>query len=76
MFCDFGKNFKVFDNNGEPPIECILSAISKGEEGIVTVHDDQRHDLEDGDHVTFAEIEVLINAYMPSYVLYIRIYCI
>jgi ubiquitin-activating enzyme E1 len=57
VFCDFGEKFTVYDTNGEPLRECIVSFVSQEEEGVVTVHDDQRHDLEDGDLVTFAEIE-------------------
>ena len=60
VFCDFGEKFTVYDTNGEPLRECIVSFVSQEEEGVVTVHDDQRHDLEDGDLVTFAEIEVCI----------------
>ena len=58
VFCDFGDKFTVYDTNGEPPRTCIISHITQAEEGVVTVHDEQRHDLEDGDVVTFAEIEV------------------
>lgn len=58
VFCDFGEKFTVFDTNGEPLRTCIVSHISKAEQGVVTVHDDQRHDLEDGEYVTFEEVEV------------------
>lgn len=58
VFCDFGENFTVFDTNGEPVRDCIVSHITQAEQGVVTVHDEQRHDLEDGEYVTFEEIEV------------------
>ena len=58
VFCDFGENFTVFDTNGEPLRACIVSHISQAEQGVVTVHDEQRHDLEDGELVTFEELEV------------------
>ena len=61
VFCDFGEKFTVFDTNGEPLRTCIVSHISKAEQGVVTVHDDQRHDLEDGEYVTFEEVEVCAN---------------
>ena len=35
-----------------------MSHISQAEQGVVTVHDEQRHDLEDGELVTFEELEV------------------
>ena len=58
IFCDFGEKFTVFDTNGEPLRACIVSHISQAEQGVVTVHDEQRHDLEDGECVTFEEVEV------------------
>ncbi|EMR08775.1 hypothetical protein PNEG_02945 [Pneumocystis murina B123] len=55
IFCDFGKDFYIFDTNGENPIMGIISSISQ--DGIVTVLDETRHGLEDGDYVTFKEIK-------------------
>lgn len=55
VFCDFGGNFTVMDATGENPAGGIISAID--EEGIVSVHEDQRHGLEDGDFVTFSEVQ-------------------
>jgi ubiquitin-activating enzyme E1 len=55
IFTDFGKNFTVGDPTGENPLQGIIAGIDQ--EGVVTVFDETRHGLEDGDFVTFAEIE-------------------
>eukprot|EP00761_Pharyngomonas_kirbyi_P007417 gb/GECH01007427.1/.p1 GENE.gb/GECH01007427.1/~~gb/GECH01007427.1/.p1 ORF type:complete len:1022 (+),score=286.96 gb/GECH01007427.1/:1-3066(+) len=60
IFCDFGDQFLVTDTNGEPPITRIVVDISQGEddkEATVSVTDEERHDLSDGDKVTFSGIE-------------------
>lgn len=35
----------------------MISYITNDEDGIVTTFEDQRHDLEDGDYVTFSEVK-------------------
>lgn len=55
LFCDFGKNFTVIDTTGENPVSGIVAGIN--EEGLVSALDESRHGLEDGDYVTFSEIE-------------------
>ncbi|EGX89325.1 ubiquitin-activating enzyme E1 1 [Cordyceps militaris CM01] len=55
IFCDFGKNFTVVDPTGETPTHGIIESID--EEGLVSVFDESRHGLQDGDYVTFSEIE-------------------
>ncbi|XP_012269545.2 ubiquitin-like modifier-activating enzyme 1 [Athalia rosae] len=57
VFCDFGPSFTVVDTNGEPPITAMVASISRDLEGVVTCLDDSRHGMEDGDYVTFSEIE-------------------
>lgn len=59
IFCDFGPAFMVVDINGEPPVSAMVADVSKDAEGngIVTCIDDTRHGLEDGDYVTFSEIQ-------------------
>lgn len=57
IFCDFGKNFTVIDSTGENPISGIVAGID--EEGLVSALDETRHGLEDGDCVTFTELEGL-----------------
>ena len=55
--CDFGDAFTVYDTNGEEPLSAMVSSISQEEEGLVTVLDEGRHGLEDGDFVTFTEVK-------------------
>lgn len=55
IFNDFGKNFTVGDPNGEDPAEGIVAHIN--EEGLVSALDESRHGLEDGDFVSFTEVE-------------------
>jgi len=56
LFCDFGDDFVVYDTNGEEPVSAMLASVSQDEKGLVTVLDEGRHGLEDGDYVTFSEI--------------------
>ncbi|KAH7105673.1 ubiquitin activating enzyme [Auriculariales sp. MPI-PUGE-AT-0066] len=55
-FNDFGPNFQCIDPTGEQPLSGLVAAIEKDQEGLVTVLDETRHGLEDGDYVTFSEI--------------------
>uniref|UniRef100_A0A0C9RUB8 E1 ubiquitin-activating enzyme n=1 Tax=Fopius arisanus TaxID=64838 RepID=A0A0C9RUB8_9HYME len=57
VFCDFGEEFHVVDTNGETPISAMIASISRDGEGVVTCLDDTRHGMEDGDYVTFSEIQ-------------------
>ncbi|KAK3687501.1 hypothetical protein B0T22DRAFT_130371 [Podospora appendiculata] len=55
IFCDFGEQFTVIDTTGENPVSGIVADID--EEGLVSALDETRHGLEDGDYVTFTEVE-------------------
>ena len=55
IFCDFGEKFTVIDPTGETPSSGIIAAID--ETGLVSALDETRHGLEDGDYVTFSELE-------------------
>ncbi|KAL2754524.1 hypothetical protein ACRALDRAFT_1081525 [Sodiomyces alcalophilus JCM 7366] len=55
IFCDFGEQFSVMDDTGEPALNGIVAGIT--EEGLVSALDETRHGLEDGDYVTFSEVE-------------------
>lgn len=57
IFCDFGPEFVVTDTNGEQPRTVMVSAVTKESPPVVTCLDEQRHDLESGDFVTFTEIQ-------------------
>eukprot|EP00615_Pteridomonas_danica_P013815 CAMPEP_0114400252 /NCGR_PEP_ID=MMETSP0102-20121206/16262_1 /TAXON_ID=38822 ORGANISM="Pteridomonas danica, Strain PT" /NCGR_SAMPLE_ID=MMETSP0102 /ASSEMBLY_ACC=CAM_ASM_000212 /LENGTH=1016 /DNA_ID=CAMNT_0001562545 /DNA_START=1 /DNA_END=3051 /DNA_ORIENTATION=+ len=51
VFSDFGTNFLVNDINGEPPSQCIIASITQANPALVSVLDDTRHNLSDGDVV-------------------------
>lgn len=59
IFNDFGPKFVVSDMNGEEPRSVMISAITAedGDDVVVTCLDEQRHDFEAGDHVTFTEVQ-------------------
>jgi len=57
-FNDFGDVFEVTDQNGEEPKSGMVAAITKSnDQSVVTCLDETRHNLEDGDYVTFTEIK-------------------
>lgn len=58
IFCDFGDNFTVYDDNGAQPISNMVASITKDLDGIVTCLDETRHGLEDGQYVTFSEVSL------------------
>ncbi|KAL1902257.1 E1 ubiquitin-activating protein [Sporothrix stenoceras] len=55
LFCDFGEKFTVLDSTGENPLNGIVADID--DDGLVSALDETRHGLEDGDYVTFTEVE-------------------
>lgn len=57
VFNDFGSHFVCKDTTGEPPLHGMVVSVSKDTEGLVTTLDETRHGLEDGDYVTFAEVQ-------------------
>lgn len=57
VFCDFGKSFVVQDVTGENPVSTMVASISHDDVGVVTCLDESRHGLEDGDYVTFEEVQ-------------------
>lgn len=57
VFCDFGPSFSVHDPDGEQPLVSLVSSITKDKESVVTVHDEKRHGLSDGDFVKFTEVK-------------------
>jgi ubiquitin-activating enzyme E1 len=57
IFCDFGDPFVIFDADGQASKCSLISFISNESNGIVTVLDEHRHDLEDGAFVTFQEVK-------------------
>ncbi|VVC91377.1 unnamed protein product [Leptidea sinapis] len=57
VFCDFGEDFTVVDVNGENPVTAMIADITHEQEAVVTCLDDTRHGLQDGDYVTFSEVQ-------------------
>ncbi|KAI9336082.1 hypothetical protein BDR26DRAFT_839052 [Obelidium mucronatum] len=57
VFNDFGDAFVVTDQTGEEPVHGMVAGISAEENGLVTCLEDHRHGLEDGDYVTFHEVQ-------------------
>ena len=55
IFTDFGKNFVVTDPTGENVVTGIVADIDS--DGLVSALDETRHGLEDGDFVTFTELQ-------------------
>ncbi len=66
-FVDYGENHKIFDHNGENTKSFLVDSISNEEKATVIVYND-RHSYEEGDYVTFQEVEGLkpeINGSQP-----------
>ncbi|KAI8149195.1 ubiquitin-activating emzyme E1 [Fennellomyces sp. T-0311] len=57
IFNDFGEKFEVIDSTGEEPLTGMIAAVSSDAEGVVTCLDETRHGLEDGDYVSFREVQ-------------------
>ena len=55
IFTDFGKEFTCVDATGENPLSGIVAGVDT--DGLVSALDETRHGLEDGDFVTFTEVE-------------------
>jgi hypothetical protein len=49
IFCDFGEEFIVYDKNGEEIQELLIKDISCEENGVVTLLEGSKHNLETGD---------------------------
>lgn len=66
MFTDFGPEFSVSDQTGEPPVQRVITNVTCEQEGIVTLLDPneselaKKADVTDNDHegfISFSEIE-------------------
>lgn len=66
IFSDFGPEFHVIDQTGEPPVQRVITHISCDEEGIVTLLDPteselaKKADIADTEHegfISFSEVE-------------------
>eukprot|EP00831_Metopus_contortus_P017449 TRINITY_DN1735_c0_g1_i1.p1 TRINITY_DN1735_c0_g1~~TRINITY_DN1735_c0_g1_i1.p1 ORF type:complete len:737 (-),score=115.62 TRINITY_DN1735_c0_g1_i1:992-3202(-) len=56
-FTDFGPKFLVKDKTGEPTASYVLFFVTKDNPGIVRVHEEKKHNLNDGDYVKFRDVE-------------------
>lgn len=65
-FCDFGDAFVVSDVDGNQAASCVVSSVTKDAIGLVTVMDDQRHNLVTGDVVTFNSVQGMTEVSMIS----------
>lgn len=57
VFCDFGTDFTIIDATGANPLSAMVASITKDADGVVTCLDENRHGFEDGDYVTFCEVD-------------------
>ncbi|XP_006459927.1 hypothetical protein AGABI2DRAFT_191711 [Agaricus bisporus var. bisporus H97] len=57
VFNDFGPRFTCVDATGEQPLSGMIVSVDKDKEALVTCLDETRHGLEDGDFVTFTEVQ-------------------
>lgn len=57
LFCDFGVDFEVLDQDGETPESALIQKVSQGNPGVVVCSDDQRHGFQDGSKVIFSEVQ-------------------
>ncbi|KAJ7774253.1 ubiquitin activating enzyme [Mycena maculata] len=57
VFNDFGPKFTCVDPTGEQPLTGMIVSVDQDADGLVTCLDETRHGLEDGDFVTFTEVQ-------------------
>jgi len=57
VFNDFGSQFLCKDPTGEAPLSGMVVSVERDARGTVTTLDETRHGLQDGDTVTFSEVE-------------------
>ena len=55
-FVDFGDHHRIFDATGEECKAVHIAGITQEERGLVCLHEEKRHNLNDGDTVSFREV--------------------
>jgi ubiquitin-activating enzyme E1 len=67
-FLDYGIDFNVNDADGEDTKSFIVVSASQANPCIITVHDNKRHEFQDGDYVKFIEVEGMtqLNSLPPT----------
>jgi ubiquitin-activating enzyme E1 len=56
-FVDFGESHKCIDGTGEECKTVHIAGITQEERGLVCLHEEKKHGLNDGDTVTFREVK-------------------
>ena len=56
-FVDFGPKLIVKDVTGENPSSYVVTLVTKGNPGIVHIHDAKKHEFNDDEYVKFREVE-------------------
>lgn len=59
-FVDFGEEFVVYDRTGEENKAYYIADITQGNPGVVTIHEEMRNTLQDGDYVVFKEVQGMV----------------
>lgn len=59
-FNDFGSKFTCVDPTGEQPLSGMIVSVENGKDAVVTCLDETRHGLEEGDFVTFSEVQGMV----------------
>lgn len=54
LFCDFGDAWAVTDVDGEAGASCLVASVTQSQPALVTVTDEQRHGMNEGDVVQIA----------------------
>lgn len=77
LFCDFGEEFEVLDQDGEAPVSATIQSISQGDPGMVFCTDDRRPAFSDESIVTFSEVQGMteLNGISPMPIKYCGPYC-
>ncbi|XP_042363183.1 ubiquitin-like modifier-activating enzyme 1 [Plectropomus leopardus] len=57
LFCDFGKEFEVLDQDGEMPKSAMIQSVSRANPGVVVCTDDRTHGFADGSIVSFSDVQ-------------------
>ncbi|KAI3369989.1 hypothetical protein L3Q82_024797 [Scortum barcoo] len=67
LFCDFGEQFEVLDQDGDMPKSAMIESISQDNPGVVLCTDDQKHDFSDGLKVRFSNVQGMteLNSHDP-----------
>ncbi len=56
-FVDYGEGFKIYDKDGEEPQPFLISEITKGCPGVVSLIKEKKHNFQVGDFVRIYEVE-------------------